>query len=45
MVAPISLLTIKTAISHQNMTVGIESQEVTKGFDGNDCSGHSTFFI
>ena len=30
---------VKTSVRHQDMAVGIESEEVAKGLDGNDGSG------
>ena len=35
-----ALAAVEAAIGYQDMAVGIESEEVTKGLDGDDCTGN-----
>ena len=39
-----SFLAIETAIRYENVTVGIESEEVAEGLDSNDCAGQGFLF-
>jgi hypothetical protein len=39
-----ALFTIKTAVRHQNVTVGIKSEEVAEGLDSDDCAGDGIIF-
>ena len=37
-------ITIKTAVGHQDVAVGIESEEIAEGLDGDDGAGERDFY-